>query len=88
MAKEIPKGKKPSAIPKEAKGLLLLAFCLLLFISLLSFHNEEPTKNWLGLVGMGTGMGFQLPFWDLQLSDYWFFWMDGWQLLLEKRSLP
>ena len=60
--------EKP-AMPKhsESRGLLLLGISLFLLLSLLSFHIDEPDKNWLGFVGWGVGFAFS---WALGLCSY------------------
>ena len=50
MAKEQPQRSHP-----EARGLVLLSACILCFISLVSFHANMASQNWLGLAGHGLG---------------------------------
>jgi len=59
----------------EVKGLLLLGFSLLLLLSLLSFHIEDHSKNWLGLVGWGLGFAFNYLF---GLTSYLILIFAGW----------
>jgi DNA segregation ATPase FtsK/SpoIIIE, S-DNA-T family len=87
MAKDTTAPKKKSRMPAEAKGLALLGFSLIALLSLLSFHMSDHTKNWLGLVGWGIGVGFNFLF---GLTSYliiiFLSWL-GWQFLLG-REIP
>lgn len=38
----------------EVVGIVLIVLSLLIFLSLFSFHQGAPQRNWLGLVGYGT----------------------------------
>lgn len=82
MAKQI-ESKKKLAHP-EAKGLALIASSLFVMLCLLSFVIEEPSQNWLGLVGYGIGWAFHYLF---GLTSYlitgYFLWA-GWKLLSEE----
>lgn len=82
MAKE--KVEKPSRFAKEGKGLILLGIAFLLLLSLLSFHNADSGKNWLGLMGWGLGWACNYL---LGLGSYpliAFLGYIGWQNLLGK----
>lgn len=82
MAKQT-ESKKKLAHP-EAKGLALIAGSLFVMLCLMSFVIEEPSKNWLGLVGYGIGWTFNYLF---GLTSYlitgYFLWA-GWKLLSEE----
>ncbi len=77
---------KTSSHP-EAKGLVLIALALMMTLSLVSFHIEDQSRNWLGLVGWGFGWGLH---WAFGLSSYlivpFLGWL-GWQSLLN-RQIP
>jgi DNA segregation ATPase FtsK/SpoIIIE, S-DNA-T family len=87
MGKNSTAPKKKSRMPTEVKGLVLLGFSLIALLSLCSFHASDPTKNWLGLVGWGIGVGFNFLF---GLTSYLILifsgWL-GWQFLLG-REIP
>lgn len=87
MAKPPPEGKKKTGLPMEGKGLILLGSALLLLLSLVSFHAEESSRNWIGLAGWGLAFGFNFLF---GLSSYLIIafagWI-GWQFLLS-RQIP
>ena len=79
------KGSEKSPSPHaEGKGLLWIGLCLILLLSLLSFHMDAPHKNWLGYIGWGIGFGLT---WALGLASYGLIaflgWL-GWQYLLSK----
>ncbi|MBS0603600.1 MAG: DNA translocase FtsK 4TM domain-containing protein [Verrucomicrobia bacterium] len=87
MAKENAGAKKPSRIPKEGKGLILLGFSLILLLSLISFHTEDHGKNWLGLVGWGLGWACNFLFGLCSYLVIAFLSWLGWQNLLN-REIP
>jgi len=68
----------------EAKGLALIASSLFIMLCLLSFNIDDPSKNWLGLVGHGIAWGCNFLF---GLTSYLFigyFLWAGWKLLAEE----
>lgn len=71
----------------EARGLLLLAFTLIVLLSLISFRFDAPHRNWLGLIGWGLGFGFNYLF---GLSSYLIvsfgLWL-GWKLILNQKPI-
>lgn len=79
--------KKRSRFPNEGKGLIFLGFAFIVLLSLLSFHAQDPSKNWLGLIGWGLAWVFQFGF---GLCSYLLVaglgWL-GWQYLLN-REIP
>lgn len=77
-------------MPTEAKGLIFLGFSLIVLLSLLSFHFEDHSKNWLGLVGWGIGLGFHFLFGLTSYLVLIFLGWLGWQFLLNREvpSLP
>jgi S-DNA-T family DNA segregation ATPase FtsK/SpoIIIE len=87
MTKETPLSKKQSHIPKEGKGLILLGFALLLLLSLLSFHAQEHSRNWIGLVGWGLAWVFNFLFGLCSYMLVAFLGWLGWQFLLN-REIP
>ncbi|MBN1914860.1 MAG: DNA translocase FtsK 4TM domain-containing protein [Parachlamydiales bacterium] len=80
--KKLSKGspqKKPSH--PEAKGLFLLAFTLLTFLSLLSFVYKNPSQNWLGIIGYSLAHVMQFFFgMGSYLLVLYLMWC-GWKLL-------
>ncbi len=82
MGKDVAIPKKKSGMPAEAKALILLGFSLIALLSLLSFHINDPTKNWLGLVGWGIGLGFNFLFGLTSYLVIIFLGWLGWQSLL------
>lgn len=56
------KEKKTDSSHPEAKGLALIACCVVLLFSLLSFHLHDPKGNLLGLVGHGFGFALYFLF--------------------------
>jgi S-DNA-T family DNA segregation ATPase FtsK/SpoIIIE len=86
MAKEMLAAKKHSRFPKEGKGLILLAFALILTFSLLSFHAQDPSKNWLGLIGWGLGWAFNFTFGLCSYLIIAFASWLGWQFLLNRET--
>lgn len=55
--------KKENRDTSEIRGLLLLAFTLAIFLSLVSFIlNGNDTRHWLGIVGYGVGWTFNAIF--------------------------
>lgn len=87
MAKEITKTKKRSRIPSEGKGLILLGISLILTLSLLSFHAEEQSKNWIGLAGWGLAWTLSYLFGLCSYLVTAFLGWLGWQFLLS-REIP
>lgn len=83
MAKENTPVKK-SRLPAEGKGLILLGFSLILFLSLISFQIDAANKNWLGLVGWGLGLGFNYLFGLCSYFIVAFLGYLGWQRLLNR----
>ncbi len=77
-------------MPTEGKGLIFLGFSLIVLLSLLSFHVEDHSKNWLGLVGWGIGLGFNFLFGLTSYLVLAFLGWLGWQFLLNREvpSLP
>jgi S-DNA-T family DNA segregation ATPase FtsK/SpoIIIE len=86
MAKAVEEKLKPLA-HSEGKGLIVLGLTSIMLLSLLSFHLDDPTRNWLGLVGWGIAWGLN---WAFGLSSYLIIsflgWL-GWQWLLN-REVP
>ena len=80
MAKAAPQEKSHS----EAKGLVLLGSAVIILLSLISFHIDDSSRNWLGLAGWGLAWALQ---WSLGLSSYLIIpflgWL-GWQNLLSR----
>ncbi len=66
----------------ETKGLFLLAFSVLLCLSLLSFNALDPSLNWLGLVGHYCAWGFNYLFGLNSFSFVIFSAWLGWRLLI------
>jgi S-DNA-T family DNA segregation ATPase FtsK/SpoIIIE len=87
MGKDTIVSKKKLGMPAEAKGLILLAFALIVSLSLFSFHTSDPNKNWLGLVGWGIGLGFNFLFGLTSYLIIGFLGWLGWQFLLG-RGIP
>lgn len=56
------KVSKVKVIHPEAKGLLLIGIFILLFISLLTFHDGIPELNWLGFIGYYVAFSFNALF--------------------------
>ncbi|MBS0650767.1 MAG: DNA translocase FtsK [Verrucomicrobia bacterium] len=85
MAKAAAQEKLKSSTHPEAKGLVLIAIALMMLLSLLSFHIEDHSRNWLGLVGWGLGWALH---WAFGLSSYLIIlflgWL-GWQNLLSRQ---
>lgn len=83
------KGKAASSIPEngELRGLLLIAFCLLSLLSLISFAYDNPSTNRLGLLGQNLGWVvhslFGLGSYLLCFYGMW----RGWRLITH-RPLP
>lgn len=69
----------------EAKGLALIAGSLFLTLSLLSFHREAVSENWLGQIGHWIAFGLTyllgLPSFCLIAFLFWI----GWKLLSEQK---
>jgi S-DNA-T family DNA segregation ATPase FtsK/SpoIIIE len=87
MAKEKSAAKPPSRFPKEAKGLIQLAFSLILLLALLSFDTAHAERNWLGLAGWGLAFGFNFLFGLCSYLVIAFSGWVGWQNLLG-REIP
>lgn len=86
MAKEPPTHKNHRRLPREGKGLILLGFSLFLLLSLLSFHIEDTSKNWLGLAGWGLGWIASYLFGLCSYLVVAFLGWLGWQLLLNREQ--
>lgn len=86
MAKETT-AKAKSRLPSEVKGLILLGSSIIVLLSLLTFHTEEHSKNWLGLVGWGVGFIFNYLFGICSYLLIAFVAWLGWQFLLS-REIP
>jgi DNA segregation ATPase FtsK/SpoIIIE, S-DNA-T family len=71
-------------LPRIVQGTLLLAFSLLLTLSLLSYHDGDATKNWLGLVGHVMGWCSNYLFGLSSLLIPLFFGWVGWQMTAKK----
>jgi S-DNA-T family DNA segregation ATPase FtsK/SpoIIIE len=73
--------KEPAKSHPETKGLILLGCSLLALLSLFSFSNGLPDKNWLGLLGYTIGwilnFAVGLGSYPLILFSGWL----GWRLL-------
>ncbi len=87
VAKESAKAKKQSRIPSEGKGLILLGISLILTLSLVSFHAEEQSKNWIGLAGWAFGWTLTYLFGLCSYLVIAFLGWMGWQFLLN-REVP
>lgn len=87
--KSVPPNKRPINQPSielhpEGRGFIILAFALLIFISLLSFAYSPGNNNSLGVVGHAIGKWFHALF---GLSSYvvcLFLGWIGWRLLFSK----
>lgn len=69
----------------EIRGVLLLAASLIMLLSLLSFALDNPSHNWLGLMGQNIGWFFHA---FLGLGSYLIcvaIGLIGWQLIFTKR---
>ncbi len=84
MAKTAPPTKKQSRLPQEGKGLILLGSSLILLLSLLSFHAEDPSRNWIGFAGWGLAFGSTFLFGLCSYLIIAFMGWIGWQFLLNK----
>jgi DNA segregation ATPase FtsK/SpoIIIE, S-DNA-T family len=82
MGKESRTEKKQSRIPAEAKGLILLALCAILLLSLLSFSREDSSQNWLGLIGWAVGWCFTFLFGLCSYLIIAFAALLGWRYLI------
>ena len=80
--------KKKSEIPpkllREVKGLLLLALDVLLVLCLVSFSFQNPSSNWLGLMGYCIGWTFMYTFGLASYLILIYIGWTGWQLLCNK----
>ena len=56
------KVKKVKKEHPEIKGMFLLSFCILSIISVVSFYQQDPMKNWLGNLGYSLGWIFNYIF--------------------------
>lgn len=69
----------------EVKGLLILSSCVALLVSLISFTQGDPSKNFLGLIGYWIALG---SLWLFGLGAYFITmyatWI-GWRLLYSER---
>ncbi len=75
---------KASVMPREVKGLLLLAVNILVILSILSFETGEPSGNWLGLLGYAVSWIVQYCFGIGSLFIITFVGWLGWRLLCNK----
>ncbi len=78
------KKKKNFQLPRLLQGLLLLAFALFLSLSLLSYHDGDATKNWLGLIGHVMGWCANYLFGLASLLIPIFSGWAGWQMVVKK----
>lgn len=81
------KSPKPTLLqrlPAEMKGILLLGFAVLAFLSLVSFAYGYPTKNWLGLFGHTVGWIFHAFFGLGSYAICLYLGFVGWSLLYNK----
>lgn len=69
----------------ELKGLLILSSCLVLLVSLITFTQGDPSKNFLGLIGYSIALS---SLWMFGLGVYliaiYAIWI-GWRLLYSER---
>lgn len=87
MAKAVAQEKTKSNTHPEAKGLVFIAISFVMLLSLLSFHVEDHSRNWLGLVGWGLGWALHWAFgFGSYLIILFLGWL-GWQHLLN-RAIP
>ena len=82
------KKEKPQEIHvkhPELKGLLILSSCLVLLISLITFTQGAPSRNFLGLLGYWIALG---SLWTFGLGTYliaiYAIWI-GWRLLYSEK---
>ncbi|MCX6990128.1 MAG: DNA translocase FtsK [Chlamydiae bacterium] len=68
----------------EAKGLTLIASSLFIMLCLISFSIDDPSKNWLGLVGHGIAWGCNFLFGLTSYLVIGYFLWAGWKLLSEE----
>jgi S-DNA-T family DNA segregation ATPase FtsK/SpoIIIE len=70
----------------ELKGLIILSFCLATMIALISFVQDHPSHNYLGLLGYYYALGL---LWSCGLGAYlvtfYIAWI-GWRLLYSEKS--
>lgn len=83
-SKKHPQRKMDSKLPQLMQGILLLAFALFLALSLLSYHDGDATKNWLGLVGHVMGWCANYLFGLASILISLFCGWIGWYLLAKK----
>ncbi|HSX04809.1 MAG TPA: DNA translocase FtsK [Rhabdochlamydiaceae bacterium] len=69
------KEKRNHSYRPEAKGLALIVCCLILMLSLLSFHFDDAQGNLLGLIGYGLGFALYYLF---GLSSFLILFYLGW----------
>ena len=72
------KPKKRTHHP-EARGLLLVALSLLLFLCLASFVEAKPKENWLGAIGYFVAFGFHYLFGLISYFFVTFLIWIGWR---------
>lgn len=84
MAKVENPAKSKPRLHSEGKGLIFLGFSFLLIFSLLSFHTEESSQNWLGLAGWGFAWVFNYLFGLCSYCIVGFTAWLGWQYLLSR----
>jgi S-DNA-T family DNA segregation ATPase FtsK/SpoIIIE len=77
--------EKASSIPDYIWGLLLLTLSLVLMLSLASFSERHPSRNWIGLAGHALAWGAHYLF---GISSFLFAVYIGWMgaLLLFKKE--
>ncbi|MBY0528899.1 MAG: DNA translocase FtsK [Rhabdochlamydiaceae bacterium] len=79
--------KQKLSVHSEGKGLIFIGGALMILLCLLSFQMDDPSKNWLGLIGWSIAFGLN---WAFGLSSYlivcFLGWL-GWQWLLG-REIP
>ncbi len=75
---------KEKTIPSEIKGLILLGIAVVFTLSLLSFHAQDTSANWLGLVGWGVGWGLNYLLGLCSYPALGFIGWIGWQSLQDK----
>ncbi|HRW58204.1 MAG TPA: DNA translocase FtsK 4TM domain-containing protein [Chlamydiales bacterium] len=65
----------------EAKGLTILAVCVLFFLSFISFYDHAPSQNYLGIIGYFFSLCFQYLFGYSSYIFLAFFAFIGWKQL-------
>lgn len=78
---------KTARVPVEVRGLSLLLLTLLTFLSLISFQENDPYHNWLGLVGHAIGLFLQFTF---GLASFAILIFTTWMALrlIRQREIP